>query len=64
MTPNTQAHQAALLAARTAHHRREASNNEYRQAIQQATRAGATYSDIARTLGITRQAVRQYAITN
>ncbi len=55
---------AALLAARLAHQRRSESVDQYRHAISQATRAGATYSEIAATLGITRQAVRQYSLTN
>lgn len=55
---------AALLHARLAHQRREASVDQYRKAISDATRAGCTYSEIARVLGITRQAVRQYNLTN
>lgn len=55
---------SALLAARLAHQRREASMNEYRRAIAQATHSGATYTEIASVLGITRQAIRQYTLTN
>lgn len=62
-TPSDRA-RAALLAARIAHQRREASVNEYRAAIAQATRAGCTYTELASVLGITRQAVRQYTLTN
>jgi transposase-like protein len=61
MTDRTQ---ASLHAARLAHKRRTQSVDAYRQAIEAATRSGATYTDIARTLGITRQAVRQYTLTN
>lgn len=54
---------SALLAARIAHQRKESSVDQYRQAIVQATAAGCTYSELAAVLGITRQAVRQYALT-
>lgn len=56
--------QTALHNAQAAHKRRDSSAEEYRQAIQNATRVGCTFTDIARTLGITRQAVRQYTLTN
>jgi DNA-binding NarL/FixJ family response regulator len=56
--------QTALLEARQAHQRRQQSVDHYRQAIAQATAAGCSFTDIARTLGITRQAVRQYTLTN
>ncbi len=62
-TPSDRA-RSALLAARLAHRRREESVNEYRKAVADATRAGVTYSELASVLGITRQAVRQYALTN
>jgi len=55
---------AALLTARLAHQRRNESVDQYRQAIHNATRQGCTYADIASVLGITRQAVRQYSLTN
>lgn len=55
---------AALLHARLAHQRKETSVDAYRQAISAATRAGCTYTELAATLGITRQAVRQYTLTN
>lgn len=54
----------AIIAARAAHQRREASVDEYRAAIAEATRTGATYAELAAALGITRQAVRQLRITN
>jgi DNA-directed RNA polymerase specialized sigma24 family protein len=54
---------AALLAARLAHQRRAQSVDAYRQAIAEATYAGCTYTEIAATLGITRQAIRQLALT-
>ncbi len=55
---------SALLAARLAHSRRQESVDQYRQAIAAATRAGCTYTELAAVLGITRQAVRQYTLTN
>ncbi len=55
---------AALLHARIAHSRREASVDAYRHAICAATQAGCTYTELAAVLGITRQAVRQYVLTN
>lgn len=64
MTTNHQARASALLAARIAHQRRSESVDRYRQAISDATRAGCTFTDIANVLGITRQAVRQYTLTN
>lgn len=66
MTPSaaSQSVSSALLAARLAHQRRAESVDQYRKAITAATRAGCTYTEIAATLGITRQAVRQYHLTN
>lgn len=55
---------AALLAARLAYQRRQASTQAYTAALTQAHRAGCTYAEIAATLGVTRQAVRQYMLTN
>ena len=55
---------AALLAARLAHQRRAQSVDDYRRAIQDATRAGCTFTEISQVLGISRQAVRQYSLTN
>ena len=63
MTPSDRIH-AALLHARLAHQRRQESVDAYRKAIAAATTAGCTYSEIASVLGITRQAVRQYTLTN
>lgn len=60
----TQRSHAALLAARLAHQRRAQSVDAYRKAIQDATKAGCTYTEIAAVLGITRQAIRQYSLTN
>lgn len=54
----------ALHAAQAAHQRRDASVDQYRQAIDHALRSGWNYSQIAAALGITRQAIRQYHITN
>lgn len=55
---------AALLAARIAYQRRQASAAAYTAALAQAHKAGCTHTEIASTLGITRQAVRQYLLTN
>jgi predicted transcriptional regulator len=63
MTASSRTH-AALLAARLAHQRRTESVDDYRRAIADATRAGCTYTEIASVLGITRQAIRQYTLTN
>lgn len=55
---------SALLNARLAHQRRNESVDQYRRAIADATHAGCTFTEIASVLGITRQAVRQYTLTN
>lgn len=60
----TQRSHSALLAARLAHQRRTQSVDAYRKAIHDATQAGCTYTEIAAVLGITRQAIRQYTLTN
>lgn len=66
MTPHAASDRtnSALLAARLAHQRRAQSVDAYRRAIHNATRAGCTYTEIASVLGITRQAIRQYHLTN
>lgn len=61
-TPSDRA-RSALLAARLAHQRRDASVDAYRRAIADATYAGVTYTELAAVLGISRQAVRQLALT-
>ena len=64
MTTTPQSVSSARLAARLAHQRKAESVDEYRRAIAQATRTGCTYTELASVLGITRQAVRQYTLTN
>jgi predicted transcriptional regulator len=44
---------------RAADHRRLA-ETEYREALEVARAAGATYTELGRFVGLTRQAVRQY----
>ena len=55
---------AALLAARIAATNRETAQDDYRRALRDAARAGCTYAELASTLGLTRQSVRQYLLTN
>ena len=65
MTPTVtaSARASALLAARLAHEQRATALEAYRASIGQACKAGCTYSEVASTLGISRQAVRQLALT-
>lgn len=65
MTPNrpTQVN-AALLAARLAAQNRSSAQDNYRDALHAAWTAGASYSELAAVIGTTRQAVRQYLLTN
>ncbi len=61
--PIVQASQRETLErARAALADRELADREYRAAVQTAARAGVTYVDIARALGISRQSVRQMVL--
>lgn len=54
---------ASLLEARLAAQNKEQAREAYRQAVSHAARQGATYTEIAGVLGISRQAARQLVLT-